>query len=52
MLRIRYRLGTCMYKCCREILKNVDFKPGTTTAGKGKERREIDEVRYVSCNNA
>lgn len=34
-------------------IKNVDFKPGNTTAGKGKEWREIDKVSLqVSCNNA
>lgn len=26
-----------MYECCREMLKKVEIKPGTTTAGKGKE---------------
>lgn len=40
-------------KCCREIWKRVEIKPCNTTAGKGKEElREIDKVRYVSCNNA
>lgn len=26
-----------MYKVLQGDIKNVDFKPGTTTAGKGKE---------------
>lgn len=35
MLRIRYRLG--MYEVLQGDIKNVAFKPDTTTAGKGKE---------------
>lgn len=42
-----------MYKVLQGDKENGVFKPGNTTADKGKEWREIDKVSLqVSCNNA